>query len=49
MPETSGLPIGSRAPDVSLLGADGTPVRLADYWQGGPLVLTFYHLAFTGG
>lgn len=33
---------GDRAPDVTLPDASGRPVRLADLWQRGPLVIVFY-------
>jgi hypothetical protein len=33
--------VGDRAPDVTVAGADGQPVRLADLWQRGPTVLVF--------
>jgi len=29
------------APDVSFVGTDGTPVRLAALWAESPLVLVF--------
>jgi len=33
---------GDSAPDVTLPDAAGSPVRLADLWQRGPLVIVFY-------
>jgi hypothetical protein len=33
--------VGDRAPDVSVAGADGQPVRLAELWRHGPTVLVF--------
>jgi peroxiredoxin len=33
---------GDSAPDVTLPDASGSPVRLADLWQRGPLVIVFY-------
>ncbi len=40
--ENSALQVGDLAPDVTLSDALGHPVRLADLWQQGPLVLIFY-------
>lgn len=40
--EAAALKIGDRAPDVTLPDALGRPVRLADLWSDGPLVLVFY-------
>ena len=40
--ETQALKVGDAAPDVTLPDALGRPVRLADLWQRGPLVLIFY-------
>lgn len=40
--ETSALQVGGLAPDLTLPDAVGHPVRLADLWQQGPLVLIFY-------
>ncbi|HEY8449897.1 MAG TPA: hypothetical protein VIL95_05385 [Bacillota bacterium] len=45
----SGLPVGSQAPEVTLIGMDNQPVRLRDKWEKQPVVFVFYHLAFTGG
>ncbi|HWJ69982.1 MAG TPA: thioredoxin-dependent thiol peroxidase [Sphingobium sp.] len=39
---------GDMLPDVTLVGADGAPVRLADY-RGKPLVVYFYPKADTPG
>ena len=40
--EHSALQVGAQAPDLTLPDATGRPVRLADLWQQGPLVLIFY-------
>jgi peroxiredoxin len=36
------LRAGAQAPDVTLPDATGKPVRLADAWRRGPLVVVFY-------
>jgi peroxiredoxin len=33
--------VGDPAPDVTVADATGAPVRLADLWRAGPLVLVF--------
>ena len=33
--------VGERAPDVTVAGADGQPVRLSDLWRREPTVLVF--------
>lgn len=40
--ENSALQVGAQAPDLTLPDATGNPVRLADLWRQGPLVLIFY-------
>jgi len=40
--ESRALQVGDPAPDVTLPDALGRPVRLAELWQRGPLVLIFY-------
>ncbi len=40
--EQSALKIGALAPDLTLPNATGQTVRLAELWQKGPVVLTFY-------
>lgn len=40
--EARALQVGDAAPDITLPDATGRPVRLADLWQQGPLVLIFY-------
>ncbi len=40
--ESRALQVGDAAPDVTLPDALGRPVRLAELWQRGPLVLIFY-------
>lgn len=32
---------GDRAPDVTVLDAQGRPVALSEIWRRGPVVLTF--------
>lgn len=38
---------GDAAPDVTLVSSDLKPVKLADEWAQGPVVLLFFPLAFT--
>jgi peroxiredoxin len=33
--------VGDPAPDVTVAGADGQPVQLAELWRRGPTVLVF--------
>ena len=40
--ESHALQVGDAAPDVTLPDALGRPVRLAELWLRGPLVLIFY-------
>ena len=40
--ESHALQVGDAAPDVTLPDALGRPVRLAELWQRGSLVLIFY-------
>lgn len=40
--ERSALQVGDHAPDVTLPDALGRPVRLAQQWRDGPLVVVFY-------
>ena len=44
-----GLGTGTAAPDVTLLGIGEERFRLSNALKAGPVVLIFYHLAFTGG
>ena len=44
-----GLAVGDAAPDLTLTADSGETVRLAERYQRGPVVLVWYHLAFTGG
>lgn len=41
-PQTPGLRVGDKAPDVTLIGADGNEVRLGDLYPKGPMIVTFY-------
>ena len=43
----SGLDVGSKAPDFTLLESPGTTVTLSDELQKGPVVLVFYPADFT--
>jgi peroxiredoxin len=45
---SSGLPVGTAAPDFTLLDANGQPVRLSDF-RGRPVVLVFYPLDWSPG
>jgi peroxiredoxin Q/BCP len=40
---------GATAPDFELPDVDGSPVRLSDLLEEGPVVLFFYPTAMTGG
>ena len=42
------LEVGQKAPDVSFIGLDGKPVKLADLTAKGPVVLYTFIQAFTG-
>lgn len=46
--ESSGLPVGTAAPDFTLPDANGHPVRLSDF-RGRPVVLVFYPLDWSPG
>jgi len=43
------LAAGAQAPDFELPDQDGSPVRLSDQLQDGPVVLFFYPIAMTAG
>jgi peroxiredoxin len=40
--ESPGLAVGEEAPDATLRNADGEDVSLADLYEKGPVVVTFY-------
>lgn len=44
-----GLQVGEKAPDFALPSGSGETVRLSEALQKGPVVLVWYHLAFTPG
>lgn len=44
----SALEVGQKAPDFTLNGIDGKPVKLADLTAKGPIVLYTFIAAFTG-
>ena len=44
----SALDVGQPAPDFTLPGSGGTPVKLADLTAKGPVVLYTFIQAFTG-
>ena len=46
--ESTGLPVGTRAPGFTLPDRDGRPVSLADF-RGRPVVLVFYPLDWSPG
>lgn len=44
----SALEVGQKAPDFTLNGSDGKPVKLADLLAKGPVVIYTFIQAFTG-
>ena len=44
----SALQVGDKAPDFTLNGPDGKPVKLADLTAKGPVVIYTFIQAFTG-
>ena len=42
------LEVGQKAPDFTLTGIDGKPVKLADLLAKGPVVIYTFIQAFTG-
>ena len=42
------LEVGQKAPDVTLVGLDGKPVKLSDLTAKGPVVLYTFIQAYTG-
>jgi len=44
----SALEVGQAAPDFTLNGTDGKPVKLSDLTAKGPIVLYTFIAAFTG-
>jgi thioredoxin-dependent peroxiredoxin len=44
----SALEVGQKAPDFTLNGTDGKPVKLADLTAKGPIVIYTFIAAFTG-
>jgi thioredoxin-dependent peroxiredoxin len=42
------LEVGQKAPDFTLNGIDGKPVKLSDLTAKGPIVLYTFIAAFTG-
>jgi peroxiredoxin Q/BCP len=44
----SALEVGEKAPDFTLNGTDGKPVKLSDLTAKGPIVLYTFIAAFTG-
>jgi len=43
-----GLQVGDKAPEFTLTGADGKPVKLSDLTAKGPVVIYTFIQAFTG-
>jgi peroxiredoxin len=43
------LKVGEEAPDFTLTGTQGKPVKLSDYRGKKSVVLAFFPAAFTGG
>ena len=44
---TAALEVGQKAPDFSLNGVDGKPVKLSDLTAKGPVVIYTFIAAFT--
>ena len=44
----SALEVGQKAPDFTMNGPDGKPVKLADLLAKGPVVIYTFIQAFTG-
>ena len=44
----SALEVGQKAPDFTLNGTDGKPVKLSDLTAKGPIVIYTFIAAFTG-
>ena len=44
----SAMEVGQKAPDFTLNGTDGKPVKLSDLTAKGPIVLYTFIAAFTG-
>ncbi len=44
----SALEVGQKAPDFTLNGTDGKPVKLSELTAKGPIVLYTFIAAFTG-
>ena len=44
----SALEVGQKAPDFTLNGTDGKPVKLSDLTAKGPVVIYTFIAAFTG-
>lgn len=44
----SAIEVGQKAPDFTLNGIDGKPVKLSDLTAKGPIVLYTFIAAFTG-
>jgi peroxiredoxin Q/BCP len=47
--DASALEVGQKAPDFTLAGPDGKPVKLADLLGKGPVVVFTFIQAFTRG
>jgi len=45
---SSALEVGQKAPDFTLNGTDGKPVKLSELTAKGPIVLYTFIAAFTG-
>jgi peroxiredoxin len=48
-PQHTTLKVGDMAPDFTLPGTDGKPVKLSDFRGKKNVVLAFFPAAFTGG
>jgi len=46
---SAALKVGDRAPDFTLPGTDGKPLKLSQLLARGPVILAFFPKAFTPG
>lgn len=46
---SAALKVGDKAPDFTLPGTDGKPMKLSQLLARGPVILAFFPKAFTPG